>query len=82
MPQSSIRLPSAFLLSLALGACAFEAINKDAMTMQACRDRLNQPKSQRIKSEDPRVDLDAICVNMLSPKDLPKIGTGGKASKP
>jgi len=41
-------------------------INRDAMTMQDCKDRLALPRSQRPRSEDPDINLDAICANMLS----------------
>jgi len=47
-------------------------INKDALTMQDCRDRLALPKDKRRKSDDPRVDLDGVCENMLSAKETPK----------
>ena len=40
-------------------------INKDAMTMQECRDRLAAPKHDRPPSDDPAIDKDAVCVNML-----------------
>lgn len=40
--------------------------NKDSMTMQECRDRLNAPAKERPASDDPRVNLDAMCLNMLS----------------
>jgi hypothetical protein len=41
-------------------------INKDAMTMQECGDRLDAPPNERPQSDDPRVDLDGMCRNMLS----------------
>jgi len=41
-------------------------INKDAMTMQECRDRLAAPPKQRPQSDDSRINLDAMCKNMLS----------------
>jgi hypothetical protein len=41
------------------------SINNDAMTMQRCRERLALPKNARPKDDDPRVDLDAVCTNML-----------------
>ena len=50
---------------------AKSGINKDAMTMQDCRDRLALPKAKRRESDDKRVDLDGICKNMLSAKEAP-----------
>jgi hypothetical protein len=41
-------------------------INKDAMTMQECRERLAAPLKERPQSDDPRINLDAMCRNMLS----------------
>ena len=43
-----------------------EGINRDAMTMQECRDRLAAPVKERPPSDDPSIDKDAICKNMLS----------------
>lgn len=46
-------------------------INNDAMTMKGCRERLALPKRARLQDDDPRVDLDGVCRNMLgipSPK--------------
>ena len=40
-------------------------INKDAMTMQECRERLAAPVKDRPPSED-GIDIDAMCRNMLS----------------
>ena len=40
-------------------------INKDAMTMQECRDRLAAPKRDRPPSDDPAINKDAVCANML-----------------
>jgi hypothetical protein len=41
-------------------------INKDAMTMQECRDRLAAPANERPPSDDPRIHIDGMCRNMLS----------------
>jgi hypothetical protein len=43
-----------------------QGINKDAMTMQECRDRLAVPANERPPSDDPRVNKDAVCTSMLS----------------
>lgn len=48
------------------GAVRGFGINQDAMTMQDCRDRLAQPIGVRAKSQDRTIDLDAVCLNMLS----------------
>ena len=80
--RSFNRLVGALLVSIAMGACAFESINKDAMTLQTCRDRLAQPKNQRIKPMDPGLDLDGMCMNMLPLNDASKSGEPGKAAKP
>jgi hypothetical protein len=50
----------------AAGAQAKWGINKDAMTMQECRDRLALPAKDRPRSDDPEVNKDAMCRNMLS----------------
>jgi hypothetical protein len=41
-------------------------INKDAMTMQECRDRLAAPANERPPSDDLRINIDGMCRNMLS----------------
>jgi hypothetical protein len=41
-------------------------INKDAMTTQECRDRLAAPANERPPSDDPRINIDGMCRNMLS----------------
>lgn len=81
-----MRLARASILSLALGARAFAAdsgsyappvksgINKDAMTMQECRDRLAAPVKARPSSDDPQINLDAMCTNMLSAEARRKAG--------
>jgi hypothetical protein len=43
-----------------------QGINKDAMTMQECRDRLAAPANERPPSDDPRINKDGMCRNMLS----------------
>jgi hypothetical protein len=43
-----------------------QGINKDAMTMQECRDRLAAPANERPPSDDPRINIDGMCRNMLS----------------
>lgn len=50
-------------------------INKDAMTMQECRDRLAAPPKERPPSDDPEIDIDAMCKNMLG------AGTGPKSRR-
>ena len=40
-------------------------VNNDAMTVRGCRERLALPKASRPKDDDPRVDLDAVCRNIL-----------------
>ena len=40
-------------------------INSDAMTVDDCRRRLALPKRERPSDPDPRVDLDAVCRNIL-----------------
>jgi hypothetical protein len=67
---------SILLLMVGTGALAVDGepyvppaksgINKDAMTMQECRDRLAAPANERPASDDPRINLDAMCTNMLS----------------
>src|SRR5450755_740795 len=56
-------------------------VNKDAMTMQDCRDRLALPASKRPKADDARIDLDAMCANMLGLPPAPK-KTSRTASRP
>ena len=56
--------------------------NKDAMTMEQCRERLAMPKDRRPRSDDPRIDKDAICENMLSSEPPAKQVAPGPASKP
>jgi hypothetical protein len=76
---TSIRRPAAVLaLGLSVGlawaatvdghyvAPTKHGINKDAMTMQECRERLAAPLKERPQSDDPRINLDAMCRNMLS----------------
>lgn len=48
--------------SIATGSIS---INDDAMTMHGCKERLALPKSKRPQDSDRRVDLDAVCRNML-----------------
>ncbi|MDQ2733661.1 MAG: hypothetical protein M3Y55_01445 [Pseudomonadota bacterium] len=50
----------------AADAAAKWGINKDAMTMQECRDRLALPVKDRPKSDEPEVNKDRMCENMLS----------------
>lgn len=50
-------------------------VNDDAMTVKDCRNRLAMPKSARPRDDDPNVDLDAVCRNILDsmrPKAAPK----------
>ena len=80
-PYSHVRKPhhaAPALLALAFGvslaahdreghyvAPVKSGINKDAMTMQECRERLAAPVKDRPPSED-GIDIDAMCRNMLS----------------
>lgn len=50
-------------LLVALIACG--SVDKDALTVERCKERLAVPKAQRKPSDDPRVDLDAMCVHLL-----------------
>ena len=54
-------------------------INNDAMTVKGCRERLALPKVRRPRDDDPNIDLDAVCRNMLDSK-MPRIVK--KASAP
>lgn len=58
-------------LATAASAQTKSGINKDAMTMQDCRDRLATPAKARPRSNDPAVDKDAMCRNMLSASHRP-----------
>jgi hypothetical protein len=69
---AAIRSAAMLLFAFAASAGSVPAsargsgVNKDAMTMQDCKDRLALPVNKRAKSEDPQINLDAICANMLS----------------
>jgi hypothetical protein len=52
--------------AFAADATAKWGINKDAMTMQECRDRLALPLKDRPKSDEPELNKDRMCENMLS----------------
>jgi hypothetical protein len=87
-----MRLARALILSLTVGAHAFAAdsgayappvksgINKDAMTMQECRDRLAAPAKERPSSDDPLINLDAMCRNMLGAEGRRKAGRAAAPS--
>src|SRR5262252_8915049 len=47
-------------------------INLDAMTLDDCRARLALPKRERPRDPDARVDLDAVCANMLNSPSRPR----------
>jgi hypothetical protein len=57
------------------------SINNDAMTMQQCRDRLSLPKHARPKDDDPRVDLDAVCTNLLHSQASPPSRAASSANR-
>ncbi len=70
---------ASLLIALLLGCGAQETkhgINSDALTMQECRARLAMPKNRRPPADDPTIDKDAICVNMLGARPP------GKSSPP
>ena len=64
------------LATFALGAHARPAsqvspskpssVNDDAMTIQKCRERMAMPKKARPKDDDPQIDLDRVCENLLN----------------
>ena len=77
---ASTMLVAGLVCALASTACATTAsapaasstrapkrgtVNDDAMTVQDCRDRLASAKASRPKDDDPNVDLDAVCRNIL-----------------
>lgn len=67
-------------LATVAGAQTKWGINKDAMTMQECRDRLAMPVKDRPRSDDPQVNKDAVCRNMLSAS--PRLRGKGGAARP
>jgi hypothetical protein len=81
VPAIAIASPAASSAASQIPPARVGSINNDAMTMQQCRDRLSLPKNARPKDDDPRVDLDAVCTNLLHSSASPPSRAASPASR-